>query len=86
MHLSDCTSRHQEAATAYWSDKRQTGYVVTLEGGPVRERKTHAFHVLAGSIEGAIATAKANNHYVKGGKVRCVKVRLECPCDARGWA
>lgn len=79
--LADCTSRHREAALAYWSDKHRVAFVVTLAGKRNGQHATHDYHVLAGDLAGAIRTAMANNMYLDS-KARFVKARLCCPCDA----
>lgn len=84
--IRDCTGRHRAEALAYWQDKRQIGFVVTLAGKRNGKPATHDFHVMAGSVPGAIRTAVANN-FILDGKERFVSVRLTCPCDAcRGAA
>jgi len=48
----------QEEANAYWADKERKKFVVLLQSGSSRTRRSESFIVVARSLDGAARTAK----------------------------
>lgn len=81
--IRDCGRKHRNSAMQHYAASRSVPFVVTLAGKRNKRPDTHDYHVLAGSLAGAIHTAIRDN-FILEGTPRFVKARLACPCDSWG--